>query len=296
MTARMPDSLVSVVLPVFNDEAFVEEALDSVARQTHDELELVIIDDGSIDSTPAVIERLIRSDIFRRRFRERIVFESLPANRGAHNALNLGIERSHGSLISLLNSDDRYPEDRIAVLSAALADSRAMLTFGTVRMIDSSGRDISTEDWLASGFHTAQRRIPSHPSVGFALLKSNVALSTGNFLFRRSLVDRIGYFRALRYCHDWDFLLQSVLVSEPLYVPKVAYEYRLHTANGFRALQHVAREESESVFRRYFSRILREDYENPIAPGPRTWPGVFDMWLQATGLAPFWHLASRSPG
>jgi len=242
-----------------------------------------------------VVERLIRSDAFRRRFGERIVFESLPTNRGAHNALNLGIQRSHGSVISLLNSDDRYPEDRIAVLSAALADSRAMLTFGTARMIDSSGRDITTEDWLASRFHTAQRRIASHRSVGFAILNSNVALSTGNFLFRRSLVDRIGYFRALRYCHDGDFLLQSVLVSEPLYLSNVAYEYRLHTANGYRALQQVAREESESVFRHYFSRILREDYENPIAPGPRTWPGVFAMWLQATGLAPFWHQALRSP-
>jgi glycosyltransferase involved in cell wall biosynthesis len=295
MTPHPSTTLVTVVLPVFNDERYVRESLDSVVRQTHPELELIVVDDGSVDATPAVIDQFLGSSTVRERFRDRIVFEVLPRNQGAHEALNVGIQRAGGTLVSLLNSDDRYPDDRIEVLAAALSDSPAMLAFGAVRMIDTGGRDVTQDDWLGCRFHNAQRSIAWHPSVGFALLNSNVAISTGNFLFRRSLFDQVGPFQALRYCHDWDFLLQSVLVAEPLYVPRVAYEYRLHAANGFRSLQHVAREDSEHVFRRYFSRIVREQYENPIAPGPRTWPGVFEVWLQGMGLMPCWSMALRSP-
>jgi len=288
-------SLVSVVFPCCNDEKFIEDCLDSIARQTHDLLELVVVDDGSRDTTPALVERFVGSDTVRRRFDDRIIFEVLPRNQGAHHAFNHGIQLAHGDLISLCNADDRYPPDRIAIMTEAIENSTALLAFGAVRMIDATGRDVTTEDPIGRLFNYEQRNIGGYPSVGFALLNSNVTISTGNFLLRRSLLERNGGFRPFRYIHDWDFALRSMLVAEPLFIPSVTYEYRLHATNRFRTLGRVEREEGEQVFRTYFSAIRREEYENPIAPGPRTWPGVFEMWMKAMGRTALWEVTSRSP-
>ena len=67
---------------------------------------------------------------------------------------------------------------------------RSQLAFSAVRMIDRSSRDITEEDWFASRLSHSQRSAGAMPSVGFALLRENVAISTGNLIFRRSLLSR----------------------------------------------------------------------------------------------------------
>ncbi len=289
--------LVSVLVPTFNQAGFLTESLESIAAQTYASggLELIVIDDASTDATPDVLARLRDTATFRERFAGGIVIERNPTNRGAHRSLNRALELARGEYVAICNSDDRFVPERLAVLVPLLETPGAMLAFSAVRMIDRAGRDITDEDWLASRLSHTQRSIGMYPSVGFALLRSNVALSTGNFVFRRALVDRIGGFRLLPYCHDWDFLLRSLTIAEPVYSPRILYEYRIHDANGFWALETVASDETIAVLRAYFSSIRREQFENPRAPGPRTWPGVFQAVLHATGIWSHWKLTERSP-
>jgi hypothetical protein len=180
-------------------------------------------------------------------------------------------------------------------MSEAIEKSQALLAFGVVRMIDAKGHDVTDSDPIGKVFSHEQRSIERYPSVGFALLNSNVTISTGNFLFRPQLLEQVGGFRPLRYIHDWDFVLRSMLVAEPLFVPDVTYEYRLHASNRFRSLGHLERDEGELVFRSYFSRIRREQYANRLVPGPQTWPGVFEIWMRAMGRWPLWLRTLRSP-
>jgi hypothetical protein len=122
-----------------------------------------------------------------------------------------------------------------------------------------------------------------------------VAISSGNLLIRRDLFEQIGDFRPLRYCYDWDFTLRGVLAVEPVYVRRVTYHYRLHGTNSFRSLRHIRQQETEVVLRTYFSCLRREQYRNSLAPGPRTWPGVFEDWLEAMHLLEYWQRTLRSP-
>ena len=131
------------------------------------------------------------------------------------------------------------------------------------------------------------------PSVGFALLRENVAISTGNLIFRRSLFERVGGFRPLLYCHDWDLLLRSVLVAEPAFVPALLYEYRIHETNSYRALGEVAVRETEAVLISYFSAVRRGCFANPLAPAPANWPGLFETMMSVLGLGKFWEQAQR---
>src|SRR4051812_28265938 len=94
--------LVSVVLPCYNHEKFVAQAIGSVFEQSYTPLELIIVDDGSGDSSCAEIERTLskyqgRKDVSVRFFRNE--------NAGAHAALNFGLAKAQGEFLTLLNSD-----------------------------------------------------------------------------------------------------------------------------------------------------------------------------------------------
>jgi glycosyltransferase involved in cell wall biosynthesis len=292
--SRLPPPLVSVVVPAYNHAGLVEESLRSVARQTHGPLELVVVDDASSDGTAEVVEGLFADPAFAARFRGRLVFERQPINRGAHAALNRGMALARGEWIAPLNSDDRYDDDRLAIMLAALEARRASLAFSAVRFIDASGHDVTGTDQLANSLARSQGAISNFASVGFALLRENVTISTGNLLFSRELLSRVGGFRDLRYCHDWDFALRCLLEVEPIFVDAPLYHYRLHATNSFRSLADVADTEAQECLRTYFAAVRRSAFENWLAPGPTTWPRLFDRFIVEHGLERSWRRAARA--
>jgi len=283
-----------VVVPAFNHARLVEESLRSVAAQTHGPLALVVVDDASADGTADVVERLFADPAFAARFGGRLVLERHPTNRGAHEALNRGLELARGEWIAILNSDDRYDPDRIAMMLSALTSRRASLAFSAVRFIDERGRDVTAVDRFAAGLARSQRAIHDLPSVGFALLRENVAISTGNLLFSRELLARAGGFRPLRYCHDWDFELRCLLYAEPIFVDTPLYDYRLHATNSFRALADVADAEAQECLRAYFAAVRCNAFDSWLAPGPASWPHVFDHFVAEHGLERAWRRAAMN--
>jgi glycosyltransferase involved in cell wall biosynthesis len=219
------------------------------------------------------------------------VLERHPANRGAHAALNRGLELARGEWLAILNSDDRYAPDRLAILLAASRARGAELAFSAVRYIDARGENVDGRDETAARLAASQRAIATFPSVGFALLRENVAISTGNLVFRRALLSRVGGFRDLRYCHDWDFVLRCLLETEPIFVDAPLYEYRLHSTNSFRSLAEVAGAETQRCLQTYFAAVRRSAFENRRAPGPGTWPRVFERFVAENGLERAWRSA-----
>jgi glycosyltransferase involved in cell wall biosynthesis len=282
--------LISIVVPSYNHRSLVAEALDSIAAQRWQPLELVVVDDASTDGTTEEIARVLGKDPFLQRF-ERVEFQRNPVNRGAHQSINLGVEASRGEWIGILNSDDRYAPGRLEEVMDAARSSRTQLVFSGVRMIDPVGMEVTTSDPFAAGLHRLQMAISGHPTTGFALLKNNVAISTGNIFFRRTLFDRLGGFRRFRYCHDWDFALRALLITEPVYVPGMLYDYRLHAQNSFRQLRSVADTEATDVLRTYFSAVRAGLDENPLAPSPANWPGVFEAVMDTFNFWTYWRTA-----
>ncbi len=108
---------VSIVLPVRNGEAFLEEALASLAAQTHADYELVVQDDGSTDRTAEIVAARARSD-------DRVVPESGPA-RGVAAAANRAAARARGTWLVRMDADDVARPERIAKLLALAADHPA---------------------------------------------------------------------------------------------------------------------------------------------------------------------------
>src|SRR5258705_7356831 len=126
------DPLVSVVIPTFNQAAYLREAIDSVLAQTWGNRECIVVDDGSTDGTPEIIAS----------YGDRIV-ALRQDNRGAANALNAGIRAARGELICWLSSDDAYLATKLEVqVAALLARPDAGLCCTGWETMDATGRTL----------------------------------------------------------------------------------------------------------------------------------------------------------
>lgn len=257
---------VSVVIPSYNHAEFIEDCLNSVYRQTWRHIELIVIDDGSTDDSAKLIRQSLETCPFPHRFVTR-------ENRGAHTTINEGIAMASGEYINILNSDDRFTPERIAKMVACVAGIGADWGFSDVEVIDASGNLAElvpgTPPHQIAGFVAS---IGLAPTIGFALIGSNVAISTGNLFFSKVFFERIGGFSDLHYNHDWDFALRATLWSEPVHVPQTHYYYRVHGRNTILESKLSAIREAAGLMDGHIKRLLSEaSMSNPFAPTRANW-------------------------
>lgn len=137
-------SLISVVLPCYNAERFVAQALDSLLAQTHRSLEILAIDDGSTDASASVLERYAAHD-------KRIRVIRHATNRGLIATLNHGVDKARGAFVARMDADDTAAPQRIERQLTLLRRLPDVGVVGTgVRFTDEGGRPITRQAPLRS--------------------------------------------------------------------------------------------------------------------------------------------------
>jgi glycosyltransferase involved in cell wall biosynthesis len=216
----MDRDLVSVVIPSFNHRPYIGAAIESVFAQGYSPVELIVVDDGSVDGSAAWVAE---------KYGSRVGTIISRPNRGAHAAINEGIEKARGKFVAILNSDDVYAPGRLSRLVDAANAENLDIAFSDVWFLDEKGVDLKT-DKVARAHAKAMNEIASL-GIEEALLRRNFVLTTSNFFIRREAFARVGGFRGFKLCHDWDFLLRAIghckfgRVAEPL------LGYRWHGRN-----------------------------------------------------------------
>jgi CDP-glycerol glycerophosphotransferase len=168
---------ISVVVPIYNVEPYLEECLASIAGQTFGDLEVVMVDDGSSDSSPEIAEGFASRD-------ERFRLIRQP-NGGLGNARNTGIKAATGEFLAFVDSDDYLAPEAYELLLGALDETGSDFATGNVRRLQSAGdRQVH---FLREAF--AKTRLATHVSEYPPLLADRVAW---NKLFRRSFWDAQG--------------------------------------------------------------------------------------------------------
>jgi glycosyltransferase involved in cell wall biosynthesis len=266
--------LVSVVIPSYNHARFLAQTIGSVAAQTYRPLELVVVDDGSSDVSPAVIEELLSGAPLDK------VLLIEQANSGAHAAIMRGVEASCGEVVAILNSDDRYHPRRVERLLPYVAGEHE-LAFSGVRFVDAAGNPLPAASAWPEWYRECLEQTALCPTPGYALLVHNFSVSSGNFLFRRALYDRLAGFSDHRFTHDWDFLMRSVHYSEPAFVREPLYDYRIHDVNTTETVRPLLREEASDAFGRFVALVTSEASPNPLAPCPANWPRYFPRFARS---------------
>jgi len=215
---------ISVIMPAYNHERFVGQAIESVLKQTHGAFEFIIVNDGSTDGTEEVIRRY--DD-------ERITYVRQD-NADAFGALNNGISLATGAYIAIINSDDRFHPERLATLLEYAQRRHAVLVFSNLDFIDEAGGSLAGHP-LISYHDRLLQHLDREPLLP-ALLRGNPAITTSNFFFRKDFVTAHGGFKPYRYAHDYDFLLRVMgyFPEQMHYCPESLLSYRIHTANTVR--------------------------------------------------------------
>jgi GT2 family glycosyltransferase len=219
MAASAALPLVSVLMPAFNHASYVGAAVESVLGQRYANLELIVIDDASTDATWTVLQTYADA---------RLHVSRHESNRGAHATLNEALYLAQGKYVAILNSDDVYHPDRLQVLvdAAEAAGVEDYFAFTGLAFIDEIDRFVP-EDERARAYWRLFRDCRDRPERLWFVV-GNPAVSTSNFFFSRSLLDRVGAFSPLRYTHDWDWALRAASVQAPVWVRRQLLRYRVH--------------------------------------------------------------------
>ena len=218
-------ALISVIIPVYNGELTIEETVKSVLNQTFQDLELIVIDDGSVDSTLDVLSRIQDP---------RLKVFSYP-NAGLSASRNRGIDRACGEFISFIDADDLWTDDKLeAQLKSLRENPEAAVSYSWTDFIDMSG------NLLGFGIH--------HTANGYVfpnMLKFFFIGSGSNALIRKHVFDELGQFdETLTSAEDLDMFLRIASQYQISAVPESQIFYRI-TDNSMS--RNVVRQERETL-------------------------------------------------
>jgi glycosyltransferase involved in cell wall biosynthesis len=201
---RIDNPMVSVIVPVFNGEDFLAEALDSIFRQQGADLDVIVVDDGSTDRSSSIARASVNS-----------VQYHFQKNAGPSAARNAGLKRARGEFIAFLDADDQWPADKLQQALKVLQEEPA------VQVVIGRSQFLKLRTGGNSG------------STFEEVLTPRIYLQLGSAVFRRSAFERIGPFNPeFRYSEDIDWFMrareQGILMKT---LDSISLLHRLHGNN-----------------------------------------------------------------
>jgi glycosyltransferase involved in cell wall biosynthesis len=277
-------ALVSCIITFLNAEEFVEEAIESVLAQTHDDLELLLVDDGSTDDSPRIALRYEEDFPGKVRYLEHKNHE----NRGAAASRNLGIEQARGEYIALLDSDDVWLEHKLEE-QVDILDSHpeAGMVYGQSQYWHSWTKrpeDAHRDHVPKLGVQTDTLFEPATLSTLVYPLGPATAPCPSDLLLRREAVEKTGgfeeAFRGMYQLYDDQTFLAKMYLNEPVYVAGKCWDrYRQHPHQ----IVSVVRDAGEQItVRLAFLRWLAEYFYVQGAGDPELWKLLQEKLLQTT--------------
>jgi len=204
--------LISVVIPVYNNETTIQETIESVLSQSFSDLELIVINDGSQDSTLKIVSSILDP---------RLKVFSYP-NAGLAATRNRGVSHASGEYISFIDADDLWTPDKLeAQFKALQVNPQAAVAYSWTDWIDESGQ------FLRPGGH-----ISVNGDVFATLLVRDFVESGSNPLIRTEALAEVGGFdESLPAVEDWDMWLRLAAGYEFVCVPSPQILYRVSSSS-----------------------------------------------------------------
>ena len=209
--------LVSVIIPVYNYDRYLAEAIESVLGQTYQQLEVIVVDDGSTDQSAEVAKN----------FASRGVQYCRQVNAGIGPARNTGVELAQGDYVAFLDADDRWPVEKLErQLRAFESDPTLEMVFGQALNLQNGPE---WEAGVKDNNYTAAGTLPG--------------MVAGTMLIKRAAFDRVGKFPGeLKLGEFIDWYARAVeLKIRSLILPDLLLWRRIHDSNqGVRERQSVS--------------------------------------------------------
>ncbi|BCX12975.1 MAG: fucosyltransferase [Thermosynechococcus sp.] len=235
--------LVSVLMPVFNAERYVAEAIESILRQSFQDFEFIIIDDGSTDGTLDILKRYAARDS-----RIRLVSRE---NRGLVATLNEGIGLARGQWIARMDADDVALPQRLALQVKHLEATHADFCGGSVECF--------------GGWRTVWRYPATHEACEVHLLFA-VPVAHPTVIGRREAFAQLRYQPEFPYAEDYDLWQRAWAAGYRFVnVPEIVLRYRIHAGQVSSRKKKEQKETSKAVRIRHWQALLPDLGEEEVA-------------------------------
>lgn len=207
------DSLISVIVPVYNSQQYLERCVQSIEDQTYGNLEIILVDDGSSDNSSAICDSLAKKD-----HRIRVIHKE---NGGASDARNAGVSAAEGEYITFVDCDDWIHEEMISILANALEKN-------TVNLAMCGYQVVNYEKFGSEGITSASsQKIYTGKQMLEQILYQKLSNSSWAILLSRELALKIPFPKGQVYGEDLATIYQYFgNVQNAVYIPNKLYFYR----------------------------------------------------------------------
>lgn len=220
---------VSVLLPCHNSEAFIEDALQSVLNQTLENIEVIVVDDGSTDRSPEIIAKIAKDD-------PRVIVLT-QNNGGIVSALNAGLSLCSSEYIARMDADDISLPNRLKVQSDYLDENPGVAIVGAYTSSD--WENIHNTNEVTTGGRHKETDLTTYPP------KIAVAMHPV-IMVRRSVLEAIGGYHAdYKHAEDYDLFIRVSDHGKVENIEQVLLYYRRH--EGAISIRHVDQQERSAV-------------------------------------------------
>ncbi|WP_028456454.1 glycosyltransferase family 2 protein [Chitinilyticum litopenaei] len=212
--------LVSICICAYNRADFIGESIDSALAQSYSNIEIIVVDDGSSDTTPGIIAEYAKA------YPEKIRPFLLEENIGPCLVRNHAFQQARGKYIALLDSDDRMLPDRIHKQVEFMESHPDHVgVFTMIRAINAQGLPDQKLDEEAALFN-----MPIN-NLRYQLLHGNFLNAPSALILANTLKMQGGLEPTLTYLHDYDLWVRLLAIGEMARLPEILTEYRIHGGN-----------------------------------------------------------------
>lgn len=224
--------IVSIILPVYNGEKFLVQSIESCLAQTHENLELIIVNDASTDLSLKIANDYLKSD-------KRVRVISNPINLNLPASLNIGHEVARGAFLTWTSDDNYYSPNAIEIFLKEMKEQQADIVFSNFSIINEKGE--IKGNYMFKNENTI-------------LLENIVGAS---FLYRKEVfLKNNGYNESLFKIEDYDFWLNASKYALIRHIKQTLYYYRSHNSS----LTH-SRNISQFIYEDDFVKKVKEMYK-----------------------------------
>lgn len=207
--------MISVIVPVYNVEKYLEECLDSIQKQTYSDIEVILVNDGSLDNSKEICEKYCKQDS-----RFKLINQ---VNQGQSVARNHGVAASAGEFIAFVDSDDIISRDYLEVLIRYMSEEvdivESKFTVHKKEFFNENNKEINVI--FEGDSEEAVKAIPKH------VLSVNPVTK----LYRRSIIEAVPYLEGLIFEDIYSGIGMLKYIRKIIKLEYVGYYYRQHSSS-----------------------------------------------------------------
>lgn len=255
----MSESKVSIIIPVYNGERYLEETIQSCIKQDYENIEIIVIDDHSIDNSKKIALK----------YKDNVIYEYNETNLGLAKNFNKAAKMSTGDFILFLGQDDLLPHNHISTIMDEFNDHNSFVYCNSI-IIDSLGNE---------QYKTYDDEKQINRNIRFELCVRNVISSTGLIIRKKAFTNVYGWDEQYRNFGEWLLWTKLLTEGDCKYSVSSTVFYRIHETNITKSFADDTINKELNDFYAHCKQYARDAFYKDLQIKEKLYINIFDKLL-----------------